>query len=342
MVKKIKFNVIKHTLEFVKPAKTSRNVFKERAIFLVEIMDPITGKRGIGECGPLQFLSIDDVDDYEEKLHHTLAHWTEKTALYDLGLEEYPSIIFGLETALLDFKSSHDQLFRTPFTEGKMKIPVNGLVWMNNTEEMYQEALEKIDQGFDVIKIKVGALDFDEECRLLEKIRKLFLSSKITIRLDANGGFKADEAHLQLKELKKFDIHSIEQPLATQLWDDMAGLVADKIIPIALDEELIYLKKNEDRLKMLQYIRPNYIILKPNLMGGLKSCDQWVQLAQNLGIDWWATSALESNIGLNAIAQWVSQYPIATAQGLGTGALYKNNFDCFLKLERGQMRFSRK
>lgn len=340
MVEKFKFNVKKHTLEFIKPAKTSRNVFKEREIFMVEIIDPISRKKGIGECGPLKFLSIDDVDNYEEKLHKALEQWTEKISLYDLGLEAYPSMIFGLEMALLDLKSSHYQLFRTPFTESKITIPVNGLVWMNDADEMYQEALEKIDQGFDVIKIKVGALDFDEECRLLEKIRKLFLPSKITIRLDANGGFKTDEAHLQLKELKKFDIHSIEQPIATQLWDDMAGLIADKIIPIALDEELIYLKNDEDRLKMLKYINPNYVVLKPNLMGGLKSCDQWVQLAQTLGIDWWATSALESNIGLNAIAQWVSQYPIATAQGLGTGSLYKNNFDCFLVLEQGQMRFS--
>jgi len=339
MVERFQFNVKKHTLEFVKPAKTSRNVFKEREIFVVEIVDPISGKKGMGECGPLRFLSIDDVDHYQEKLQDVLVQWTEKNTLYDLSLEAYPSIVFGLETALLDLKSSQNQLFQTPFTQGEIAIPVNGLVWMNDAVEMYQEALKKIDQGFDVIKIKVGALDFDEECRLLEKIRKSFSASKITLRLDANGGFKADEAHLQLKELRKFDIHSIEQPIAPQQWDDMAGLVAEKVIPIALDEELISLKYDEDRLKMLKYIQPHYIILKPNLMGGLKSCDQWIQFAQNLGIDWWATSALESNIGLNAIAQWVSQYPISNAQGLGTGALYKNNFDSYLVLEQGQMHF---
>lgn len=340
MVKPLETNIESYTLKFKKPAKTSRNIFTDREIFLVSLKDTLSGKTGIGESAPLKLLSIDDVENYREKLEWAVAQIGNGEDLYGLGLEKFPSIIFGLETALLDLRSKKkNKLFETPFTQGAVSIPVNGLVWMNNTKDMFQEALEKIALGFEVIKIKVGALDFDEECRLLEKIRKLFSPNKITLRLDANGGFKADEAKEQLKELKRFEIHSIEQPIATGMWDDMGKLVSEKIIPIALDEELIPLYQFVEREAMLEHINPNYIILKPNLMGGLRSSDNWIKLAHKHQIDWWATSALESNIGLNAIAQWVSQYPITTPQGLGTGGLYENNFESQLNLSRGEMRF---
>jgi o-succinylbenzoate synthase len=340
MVKPLETHIESYQLNFKKPAKTSRNTFTDREIFLVTLKDTTTRKTGVGECAPLKLLSIDDVENYQEKLEWAVSQIANGDDLYTLGLENFPSIMFGLETALLDLRSKQKNiLFETPFTQGGITIPVNGLVWMNNTPDMYKEALKKIVMGFDVIKIKVGALDFDEECRLIEKIRKLFSSNKITLRLDANGGFKADESIEQLKELKRFEIHSIEQPIATAQWDDMAKLVSEKIIPIALDEELIPFYKFEEREAMLKYIKPNYVILKPNLMGGLRSSDHWIQIARKLNIEWWATSALESNIGLNAIAQWVSQYPINTPQGLGTGGLYENNFDCQLNLVGREMRF---
>jgi len=209
---------------------------------------------------------------------------------------------------------------------------------MNDVDAMYQEAIAKIESGFNVIKFKVGALDFDEECRLLEKIRKQYSAFKITLRLDANGAFQAPEAIEQLKELSRFEIHSIEQPIATGQWDDMERLCMESPIDIALDEELIGLPPAKGAA-MLRYINPKYVILKPNLIGGVAIADEWIAVAQKQDIRWWATSALESNIGLNAIAQWVSTYKNPLHQGLGTGSLFSNNFKSPLKLENGWMGF---
>ncbi|MEY2925496.1 MAG: hypothetical protein RLZZ337_2046 [Bacteroidota bacterium] len=333
------YQLKKHELKFIKPAKTSRNVFKTRLIYIIYLTDLKTKKTGIGEAAPLHLLSTDDVPNYEEKLNSFLGEFCINGDLEELELHSYPSIKFGIETALLDLNAKDGALFQTPFTKGAESIPVNGLVWMNNAEEMYNEAEAKIKAGFDVIKFKVGALDFDKECRLLEKIRSQYSAFKLTIRLDANGAFLPSEALEQIKELSRFEIHSIEQPIKAQNWDAMQQLCSESKIDIALDEELIGVKIGQDGEKMLQYIKPQYIILKPNLIGGLKNADLWVSLARKHNIDWWATSALESNIGLNAIAQWVSKYPISMAQGLGTGALFTNNFATSLKLEKGKMWF---
>ena len=335
------YRIQKHELVFKKPAKTSRNVFKNRTIYLIHLTDLKTGKTGIGEAAPLHLLSIDDVPNYEQILTEKLDEFCKIENVDELELFYYPSIKFGIEAAILGTKAGDKgELYNTPFTRGEASIPVNGLVWMNDAEAMLNEALEKIEGGFNVIKFKVGALDFDEECRMIEKIRSKYSAFKLTIRLDANGAFLADEAALQLKELSRFEIHSIEQPIKAKQWDAMQQLCSESKIDIALDEELIGVKIGQDGEKMLQYLKPQYIILKPNLIGGLKNADHWITLANKNNIAWWATSALESNVGLNAIAQWVSQYPTKLHQGLGTGSLFENNFETKLSLKKGQMKFN--
>ncbi|PCJ66957.1 MAG: o-succinylbenzoate synthase [Bacteroidetes bacterium] len=334
------FSIQKHVLEFVKPAKTSRNIFKTRTIYLITLFDIQSGKSGIGEAAPLSLLSIDDVSDYEAILDHKLLAFCEKGSIEEADLSDYPSIRFGIETALLSLEADEKgRMYQTNFTLGKSKILVNGLVWMNDTQTMYEEALEKIAAGFDVIKLKIGALDFDDECRMLEKIRKQYSAFKITLRVDANGAFKPDEAQEQLNELKRFEIHSIEQPIAPNQWDDMQRLCIESPVDIALDEELIGVDVHTQGGKLLRYIKPQYLILKPNLIGGVSIADEWIKLGHNQSINWWATSALESNIGLNAIAQWVSTYDNLLHQGLGTGALFLNNLETHLELKKGVMHY---
>ncbi|MBT8326127.1 MAG: o-succinylbenzoate synthase [Bacteroidia bacterium] len=333
------FDIKPYELVFNKPAKTSRNVFEVRKVFVVSLFDSTNGRKGIGEAAPLSLLSIDDIPNYEEILKEKATLFCSNQDFNELELDRFPSIRFGLETAFLDLKSTEGRLFETPFTKGDAVIPINGLVWMNDTERMYQEALQKIDAGFKVIKFKVGAQDFDDECRMLERIRSHYSAFKITIRLDANGAFKPDEAAEQLKELKRFEIHSIEQPIAKDNWDEMEELCYERIIDVALDEELIGVSVEKHGYQLLNHLKPQYIILKPNLLGGLSKSDEWISLANNLNIKWWATSALEGNIGLSAIAQWVSKYETQLHQGLGTGSLFKNNFKSPLQLEKGVMSF---
>ena len=334
------YSLEKHELKFKVPAKTSRNVFTTRGIFLITLRNTQTGQEGIGEASPLSLLSVDDVPDYQVVLEKKLQEFCEVGSLDSLSLDSYPSIRFGIETALLNMSAYNEGvIFNSDFTARKKSIPINGLVWMNDSAKMYDEAIQKIQAGFDVIKIKVGALDFDEECRLLESIRKQFSAFKITLRVDANGAFSPNDALEKLNELKRFDLHSIEQPIASGQWDWMQKLCAESPIDIALDEELIGLNVHEDANKMIKYIHPKYLILKPNLIGGLSISDEWIKWAHKHNLGWWATSALESNVGLNAIAQWVSTYQNPLHQGLGTGSLFTNNFSSRLKIERGQMQY---
>lgn len=329
-----------HKLIFKKAAKTSRNTFTERSINIIEIFDPKSGKTGIGESSPLALLSIDDLIDYPDVLRQKLDDFNVHNSIEKLELAAWPSIQFGLETALLNLNAVEGRMFNTAFTLGKEAIPINGLIWMSEIPDMYEQAIDKIQQGFKCLKFKVGAHDFDQECRLLEKIRNRFSAFKLEIRLDANGAFKADEAKKQLQELKRFEIHSIEQPLQAGQLDVMATLCSINTIPIALDEELIGLNVYTTGESLLKLIKPQYIILKPNLLGGFSYSDQWIKLARTHNIGWWATSALESNIGLNGIAQWVSTYPIKLPQGLGTGALYKKNLPSPLTLKADQLYFN--
>lgn len=330
----------KHELKFKVPAKTSRNTFTTRTIFLITLKNIQTGQEGIGEASPLSLLSVDDVPDYQSILEKKLNEFCQVGSLDQLSLASYPSIRFGIETALLNMTAdSEGVIFNTDFTARKKAMPINGLVWMNDAATMYDEAIQKIQAGFNVIKIKVGVLDFDEECRLLEKIRQQYSAFKITLRVDANGAFAPDDALEKLNDLKRFELHSIEQPISVGQWDWMQKISSESPIDIALDEELIGLNVHEEADKMIKHIKPTYLILKPNLIGGLSLSDEWIRYAQRNNVGWWATSALESNVGLNAIAQWVSKYDNPLHQGLGTGSLFTNNFSSRLKIEHGHMRY---
>jgi O-succinylbenzoate synthase len=329
---------IKHQLQFVKPAKTSRNTMLTHTVYYVVLTSKTEPKSYWGEAAPLPGLSIDDVTQIENKLTELCTAVTHGYTFNMLDFTGFPSVQFAFETAFLAAQHQEDFLvYDTPFYRKQQPIAINGLVWMNEKETMLQEAIYKAQQGFDTIKFKVGALDFDEECRLLEAFRKQFNAFKTTIRLDANGAFLPDDALEKLRELSRFDIHSIEQPIKPKQWDTMQELCAKSTIDIALDEELIGVDIKADGQRMLQYIKPQHIILKPTLLGGLSNSEAWVKLAQQNDIGWWATSALESNIGLNAIAQWTSTQQLTLPQGLGTGSLYTNNITSPLVVSNGQL-----
>ncbi len=333
---------VPYTLLFKKPAKTSRNELAEHQVYYLKLTRLIDGKVGYGEAAPLKGLSIDDVPHFEQQLQFVCDNlhlgWQN---LYE-DLIAFPSLQFALETAILSLQNEDSfLLFKSNFTDGNSAIPINGLIWMNDKETMLKEALEKASQGFNTIKFKVGALDFDDECRMLEAFRKQYNAFKITIRLDANGAFNGDDAAEKLRELARFDIHSIEQPIKPKQWDLMEMLCATSKIPIALDEELIGVSVSNHGKDVLQKIKPKYIILKPTLIGGLRNSDAWIKLAEQHDIGWWATSALESNVGLNAIAQWTATKNLQLPQGLGTGSLYLNNIPSPLSVNQGVLSYQR-
>lgn len=333
--------VTKHTLQFKTPARTSRNTLQDKTVWLIHLSYLGATAKGIGECSPLKGLSMDDVEGFEAKLHKVAELINEGYHPFDLGLELWPSIRFGVETAMLDLQNGGvRKIFDTPFFTSQQRIPINGLVWMADRQDMLRQAEEKIAEGFTCVKFKVGAIDFDEECRMLEDLRRKYSAFKVEIRLDANGAFAPDTALEQLKELSRFEIHSIEQPIKTKLWDNMAALCAQSKIPIALDEELIGISAANEGMSLLKQIKPQYIILKPGLLGGFEASKNWVSLADKLNMGWWVTSALESNVGLNAIVQFTSQYLVQIPQGLGTGSLYVNNFDSPLTVQAGYINYN--
>jgi o-succinylbenzoate synthase len=324
---------IKHILQFAKPARTSRGEMQTHTVYYICLQQD--SKTGWGEAAPLIGLSIDDVKDFEEKLAHFCVLINEGIFPFDLDLKYFPSIRFALESALKELENeSPHTLFHTPFIEGK-GIAINGLVWMDSKEKMLKQAFEKIETGFTCIKFKIGALDFDEECKMLEAVRKRYSAFKVEIRLDANGAFKLDEAIHQLQELSRFEIHSIEQPIKPGKYDLMQEICAKSKIAVALDEELIGIDVSREGKRLLNHIRPSYLILKPTLIGGFIQSEEWIRLCNEKHIGWWATSALESNVGLNAIAQWVSSMQVKLPQGLGTGSLYTNNIDSPLVVKNG-------
>lgn len=328
-------------LSFKQPAGTSRGVYLTRRIWYVVITSPTCRRLlGLGECAPLPDLSCDAGPDYAERLR-AACHCLETTGRVDFeSLRAFPSITFGLETALLSAKASLQggdflTLFDTPYTRGETPIRINGLVWMGRRDEMMARMEDKIKQGFRCVKLKIGAIDFEEEMSLIACLRSRFGENEMELRVDANGAFRPDEAMHKLERLAAFGIHSIEQPIRAGQWNEMAGLCRQSPIAIALDEELIGINKPDEKRKLLETIRPQYIILKPSLHGGLSGCEEWMKLAADLDIPNWVTSALESNVGLNAIAQWTSairdKYPCPTrqlppVQGLGTGGLFVTNF----------------
>ena len=295
------------------------------------------GRRGIGECSPLPGLSIDDISDYERsKLLWTCAHISlGKDALWE-QLKSYPSIQFGVEQAFLSLEAEQEGvLFPSPFTEGQVPIPINGLIWMGDKHYMQQQIREKLSQGFHCIKMKIGAIDFETEYQLLKNIRQEYAPSDIELRVDANGAFSPLEALEKLKRLSDLEIHSIEQPIRAGQYEQMARLCEASPLPIALDEELIGVACPERKKEILQWIRPAYIILKPSLIGGYRGSEEWIDLAEKQGIGWWVTSALEGNVGLSAIAQWTYTLKNPLQQGLGTGSLYTNNFPSSLEVKNG-------
>lgn len=296
------------------------------------------GKKGIGECGILRGLSADDRPDYEAKLQWTCDNiHLGKNQLWD-ALIEFPSIQFGVEMAFQSLVSETPfLLFPSDFTNGEKSIEINGLVWMGEESFMKQQIEEKLAAGFRCVKLKIGAIDFDQELQLLRYIRQHFSPEQVEIRVDANGAFDVSLALDKLNQLFGFKLHSIEQPIQKNNTDSMAELCKITPIPIALDEELIGVFSLEEKEALLQKIKPQYIILKPSFVGGFRGTKEWIVLAEKHNIGWWITSALESNIGLNAIAQWTFLQHNSMPQGLGTGALYTNNFDCPLQVSEGQL-----
>ena len=325
----------KYTLQFHRPAGTSRGTYNTRESWFIFLEE--NGITGIGECAPLPGLSLENPAEMDTKLSE-VCHEINYFSKNIWHLNDWPSIQFGLETALLDLENGGNRiLFQTAFSEGKQGIPINGLIWMGKPEYMQQQIREKLEQGFHCIKMKIGAIDFETELELLKGIRNEFSSGEITLRVDANGAFAPGDALEKLKRLADLEIHSIEQPIEARQWEQLAELCLLSPLPIALDEELIGITKSEQKAKLLQKVKPAFLVLKPSLHGGMAGCDEWINLAENAGVKWWITSYLESNIGLNAIAQWTATKPIKMEQGLGTGKLFTNNFESPLMILKDKL-----
>lgn len=336
----IRISVKPRTLHFKQPAGTSRGVYTTRQSWFIHISsDEHPGRVGIGECAPLPDLSCDFAPEYEQTLEE-MCRLTEDIGTIDYKrLRPYPSILFGLETAMLSLERNGNRLFDTPFGRGEEGIPINGLVWMGSFEEMAARLEEKINIGFRCVKLKIGAIDFEQEMYLIKHIRERFSRESIELRVDANGGFGPDDAMGKLERLARYDIHSIEQPIKQHQWEAMSRLCKNSPLPIALDEELIGVNSPEEKKELLDVIKPAYIILKPSLHGGMRGSEEWIRLAEERGIGSWITSALESNIGLNAVAHLAAKLygsGITMPQGLGTGQLFTDNIDMPLEI-RGDM-----
>lgn len=344
----MKVSVRPYTLNFKQPAGTSRGIYTVRKVWYIEVRD---GERmlGVGECAPLPKLSCDDIADYEDVLRafaqkfetEINAQNTNFSLSNDLKevMRQYPSMLFGFESAVMQMNAGGSTaLSSTAFARGERGITINGLIWMGTFDEMRHRIEEKMRLGFHCIKLKIGAIDFDNELSLIRMIRENFSPKQIEIRVDANGAF-SDDAMQKLRLLAENHLHSIEQPIRAGQWQKMAELCAATPLPIALDEELIGINTQSEKIELLDTIRPQYIILKPSLHGGFCGAEEWIRLAEERGIGWWATSALESNVGLNAIAHWCAGLQEARSdktpmpQGLGTGMLFTNNIDYPLHIE---------
>lgn len=331
------------TLHFKQPAGTSRGVYNTRKVWYIGLTSVEEPQRiGLGECAPLPNLSCDDLPEYEEILK-AACHRLEETGELDKeALRPYPSILFGLETALQHYNANSFALWDTPFSRGERGIPINGLIWMGDYAQMYHQIEKKMELEFRCIKLKIGAINFEEELSLLRHIRKHFTAREVELRVDANGAFAPEDALSKLNRLAELDIHSIEQPIRAGQWEEMARLTKESPIPIALDEELIGCNSLAEKAELLRKINPQYIILKPSLHGGICGCTEWINEATSQNIGWWITSALESNIGLNAIAQWCATLPTTLPQGLGTGMLFTDNVEMPLYIREDKLWYGAK
>ena len=322
-------------LIFKRPAGTSRGIMQIKNSWLLELTDGTNS--GIGEISVIEGLSPDfiSIESFELKLSDICAE-IESGIDNMSSLENYPSIKFGFETAILDLQNGgKGVIFNNNFAKGQKKIPINGLIWMGDEEFLYEQLEQKLNEGFSTIKMKIGAIDFKKEIKLLTAIRSKYSADKITIRVDANGAFTPQQVRKVLPHLADLEIHSIEQPIEAGNWLLMKELCATTPIPIALDEELIGITKSQEKINLLDTIKPQFIILKPSLHGGISGTKNWIAIAESKNIPWWITSALESNIGLNAICQLTAEYENVLPQGLGTGSLYTNNIESDLIVENG-------
>lgn len=369
-----KIEISERTLHFKQPAGTSRGIYTTRhSYYLTLTSDELPGVEGVGECATLPDLSCDAKPEYEMTLRQVCQMVEQMGRIpYDM-IRAYPSITFGLETAFASFfdaakkfleivpaegASSSEmlkqkgvsvpagmenltELFDSPFGRGEEGITINGLVWMGTYEEMLARLEEKLQAGFHCVKLKIGAIDFFKELDLIKRIRDVYTKEQVELRVDANGGFLPENAMSQLEALAKYDIHSIEQPIKQHQWPKMAQLCHETPLPIALDEELIGVNVRSMKQALLDTVRPQYIILKPSLHGGIYGCNEWIELANRRGIGSWITSALESNIGLNAIAHYAAKVygsNVKMPQGLGTGQLFTDNIPMPLEI-RGDKLF---
>lgn len=334
----------KKTFEFKRPSGTSRGVLTEKHAWFLYLSDTRNPEIvGVGECSIIPGLSPDFIsfEQYEKQLkaycdfvNHKKFGDIEDFESYLQDWVEFPSILFGFETAILDLQNGGTgKLYDTPFTRGETNIPINGLIWMGSEDFMKDQIEEKLAEGYYCIKMKIGAIDFNNEFAILESLRKRFAADVLTLRVDANGAFSVEEALVKMNQLATLDIHSIEQPIKAGQWKRMAELCSQTPLPIALDEELIGI--HHRKAELLKEILPQFIILKPSLHGGIAGCKEWISLADNLQIPWWMTSALESNVGLNAIAQFTSTYNNPLPQGLGTGSLYVQNTPTNMRVKGG-------
>lgn len=341
-----------HVLQFRFEAGTSRGILTEKPTYFIKIYDTDQPEVfGLGECGPLKGLSADDLPDFADilqrycrafnRLDVELFSWNLNIIVDQLVGNQFPSIRFGFETALLDFlNGGKRQIFDNDFSQGQSPIKINGLIWMGAADQMLRQIEEKLEAGYTCLKLKIGAIDFDQELRLLGHVRQHFDASQITLRVDANGAFSADTAHEKLQRLAEYELHSIEQPIKPRQKEHMAALCENSPVPVALDEELIGVTDYMEKLRLLKALRPPYIILKPTLLGGFQHCREWIEIANRLKIKWWITSALESNVGLNAVSQFTAQFNNPLPQGLGTGQLYHNNVPSPLHLEGENLFYS--
>ena len=327
----------KQIFEFKTPGGTSRGVLKTKESWIISLYDSTQpAKIGFGECSIIRGLSRDKMSRFEIQLREVCHSPEDYSSGLNVKLDDFPAIRFGFEQALIDLKTGGiKQLYPSSFTDGTKSISINGLVWMGQPSFMRKQIDSLLEKGFECIKMKVGAIDFDTELDLLKYIRSI--SSDVELRVDANGAFTEENVWKRLEALAKLDIRSIEQPIATGQLPLMRELSQKGAIPIALDEELIACRSIDDKKRLLETIEPPYIVLKPSLLGGFEASDEFIQTAVELGIDWWVTSALEGNVGLNAIAQWTAQLNHDRTHGLGTGSLFTNNFACPLNISRGQL-----
>ncbi len=340
---KYKITITPKTFHFKEPAGTSRGVYLTRKSWIIEMHDAADeSRKGVGECAPLPGLSCDYSDDYEDKLSYLCRKFEEDGNIDDPVFRDYPSVLFGLETAMAELQCGGKAFYDNAFTRGETGIPINGLVWMGSYDEMLQRMEAKLEAGYKCIKLKIAAINFDDELNLVKKIRERFSQNDVQLRVDANCGFSFEEALYKLELLSQYAIHSIEQPIKAGQWGNMAELCRESPLPIALDEELIGVNDVSLKKHMLNIIKPKYIVLKPSLHGGMKGCREWIDAACEKRIGSWVTSALESNIGLNAIAQFTADVygdKIKTAQGLGTGSLFTDNNKPYTEIRENKLYF---